>query len=487
MNAITESKCNSVERRIADMTILYEVSRALQNTLEEEKVLYTILVGITHGRGLGFNRAFILLMDPAEKILQGRMAIGPSSPEEAFVIWQELRDKYRSLGEMLQQLPLTAVKMDLQVNRIVAQFQIPLSEHEHSLVRILRSHTPGLAIGGFFRTHGLPADARVVELLGTSDFAAAPLFLADHDLGLLLADNAITRAPIEQESLHLLQIYAQAASNAIQNTRLYHQLTDRIAQSEAANRTLRESQQRLLHAERLSTIGRMAALLAHEIRTPLVSIGGFARKLLRTTEEGDPRREELKIIAEEVRRLELMIGEVLGYSKVVKLDLESTDINGLLHSVLANFDEALQDAGVQVVTELDPNLSPAMVDKFQVRQALINLIVNALDAMPSGGTLSIATISDRDYLEIGISDTGVGIAQEYWSKLFVPFFTTKTSGTGLGLAIVSQVIETHKGSLRFESTPGQGSTFYIRLALHPTIDPNETVAPADTKSQGLLS
>jgi signal transduction histidine kinase len=126
------------------------------------------------------------------------------------------------------------------------------------------------------------------------------------------------------------------------------------------------------------------------------------------------------------------------------------------------------------------------VDKFQLRQALINLIANALDAMPSGGTLTLTTIRDGDYLEIGIADTGVGIAQEHWNKLFAPFFTTKASGTGLGLAIVSHVIENHKGSLRFESAAGQGTSFYIRLAIRPGSVLRESAAPAVVKSDELL-
>jgi signal transduction histidine kinase len=486
MSTQAESAGSYADRRIADLTILYEVSRAMQNTLDEEKVLYTILVGVTHGRGLGFNRAFILLADPSGAELEGRLAIGPSSPEEAAVIWQELRNKHQGLAETLEQIPRSVIKRDLRVNDIVARLHISLAEEGHPLLRIMRSHQPSIAAGTLFQPHNLALDARLAGVIGTDSFAVAPLHVAGRDLGLLLADNAITRAPIEAASLRLLQIYAQAASAAIENSRLYRQLTERIAQGERTNQVLRESQQRLLHAERLSTIGKMAALLAHEIRTPLVSIGGFARRLLRATPDEDPKREELKIIVDEVRRIEFMIDEVLDYSKTAKPDLESTDINALLRSVLTTMDEPLQKASVQTVLEFDPALPAAMVDKFQLRQALINLIANALDAMPSGGTLTLTTIRDGDYLEIGIADTGIGIAQEHWNKLFAPFFTTKASGTGLGLAIVSQFIENHKGSLRFESAAGQGTSFYIRLAICPGAVLKQNGAPAVVKSDELL-
>ncbi len=476
----------SHERRIADLTILYEVSCALQSTLEEDTVLRTILVGVTHGRGLGFNRAFILATDPAEKMLQGRLAVGPSSPEEAALIWQALRDKYGSLGELLRRLPDVAIEQDVRVNEIVSRFRIPLSGPENCLLKIMRSHTPARASGGIFGIHGLAVDPETVEILGVADFAAAPLFHGDRDFGLLLADNAITRAPIGDDSLRLLQIYAQAASTAIHNAALYHQLRDRIAQCESANRTLQESQERLLHAERLSVIGKMTALLAHEIRTPLVSIGGFARRLLRSTQEDDPRRESLEIIVEEVKRLELLIGEVLGFSRASKQDMENVDLGTLIRNVLASLEETVKKAGVKVVMQIDPALPPALADQFQLQQALVNLIVNAVDAMPSGGILTVTAAADGEYMEIGIADTGVGIAQEHWDKLFTPFFTTKASGTGLGLAIVTQVIENHNGSLRFESIPGRGTSFHIRLPRNRAIEAGGSAVPADVKTQGLL-
>jgi hypothetical protein len=486
MGSQTEYSGGPAERRIADLTILYEVSRALQKILDEEKVLYTILVGVTHGRGLGFDRAFILLVGPSGEELEGRLALGPSTPEEAGVIWREMRNKHRSLVETLEQIPRSVVRRDLRVDDIISRFRVPLGEESRPLLQIMRSHQPSLAAGKLFQPRNLPVDAGLAEILGSENFAVAPLYVPGRDLGLLLADNPVTRAPIGASNIKLLQIYAQAASAAIENSRLYGQLTERIAFCERTNQVLRESQQRLLHAERLSTVGRMSALLAHEIRTPLVLIGGFARRLLQATPQGDPKSEELNIIVDEVRRLEFMIDEVLDYSKTARPELESSDINALLRSVLISMAESLQKASVQSLLELDPALPAAMVDKFQLRQALINLITNAIDAMPSGGVLTVSTTRDGNYLEIGIADTGIGIAQEHWNKLYAPFFTTKPSGTGLGLAVVSQVIENHKGSVRFESAPGKGTSFHIRLAIRPDNESGETRVPEVLKSDGLL-
>lgn len=457
----------ALERRITELTILYEVSRALQRTVDEESALYIILVGVTSGRGLGFNRAFILLIDSDTKYLRGRLAIGPSSPEEASRIWQELRDKHRTLGELLASLDKSGIKRDLRVNEIVKCFQIPLLDGENSLVKIMKSREACRAQNGVFDPHGLEVGTELTELLGVDTFAVAPLYLADRELGLLIADNAINRAPIDLTNLRLLQIYAQAASSAIQNTRLYRELMEKILVGEQVNLTLRESQYHLLQAERLSTIGKMAALLAHEIRTPLASIGGFARRMLRSAPRDDPRREEMEIIVSEVHRLEKLVDEVLGYSRISKPEYKATDINGLIRSVIITMHDELQKTSIRLALDLDPRLPAAETDEAQLRQALMNLVTNAIEAMPSGGTLTITTNFDERFFEIGVADTGVGINEEYWDKLFTPFFTTKTTGTGLGLAVVSQVIDNHNGSLRFESTPGQGTFFHIRMAFHP--------------------
>ncbi len=465
----------SLERRIVELTILYEVSQALQNTLDEEKALYTILVGVTAGRGLGFNRAFILLVDHEEQFLSGRLAVGPSSPEEAASIWYELRGKQESLGQLLGSIDKTGINKQTRVNEIAARFHIPLSDSGNALVRAMRSRQACLASRSRLEPHACRVDRSIVEILGTDTFAIAPLYLADRELGLLIADNAITGKPVDLTNVKLLQIYAQEASAAIQNTRLYRELMEKVELCENTNVTLRENQYHLLQAERLSTIGKMAALLAHEIRTPLVSIGGFARRLMRSTPDDDPRKEEMEIIISEVARLERLVQEVLGYSKITKPEYEETDVNELIKNVVAMLQGGLEKKeSIRFVLDLQKDLHKAAVDKSQLRQALLNLLINGMDAMPSGGTLTVTSESDADHLEIMVKDTGMGIAREHWSKLFSPFFTTKMTGTGLGLAIVSQVVDNHRGSLRFESIPGQGTSFHIKLALRPQAN---TAAP----------
>jgi len=228
-----------------------------------------------------------------------------------------------------------------------------------------------------------------------------------------------------------------------------------------------EAQARLLQADRLATMGRMAAMLAHEIRTPLTSIGGFARRLVRNTPPDDPRREELEIIVAEVARLERLIDEVLGFARISRTCLEPLDLNAEISALLQTLEEEIRQRGVTLGLALGTGLSPLRADASQLRQALTNLIVNALEAMPGGGRLSVSTKQDGDFVEIAVSDTGIGIPPGNHERLFAPFFTTKISGTGLGLAVVSEVVENHRGSIGLESGVGSGATFRVRLPVTP--------------------
>jgi signal transduction histidine kinase len=460
-------RATPLECRVADLTILLQVSLALQNLSDEEEALHAILVGVTHGRGLGFNRGFILLVDHEKELLEGRKAMGPSTTEEAVRICRYLREGHQTVSQLLQDSTAPEIVKDLKAHGIVSQLRLFLTDRFNPLLRIMRSHQACLAVDGKFEPHGFGIDPSLQSLLSVSAFAAAPLYHADEDLGLILADNAVTGAPIQIANLGLLQIYAQEASAAIQNIRLHRALIKKIELCERTNRALRENQAHLLQAERLSTIGEMAALLAHEIRTPLVSIGGFARRLHRATPPEDPRKEEMDIIISEVSRLEKLVHEVLGYSKLAEPEFRPTDVNSLVRSVLLMMGDEIARHSVHAVLDLAPSLLSAETDESQLRQALLNLVTNAIEAMPAGGFLTITTSLDGDYFEISVCDTGVGIAREHFGKLSKPFFTTKTGGTGLGLAVVSHIVDNHNGSLRFDSVLNRGTSFHLRLALHP--------------------
>jgi two-component system, NtrC family, sensor histidine kinase PilS len=231
--------------------------------------------------------------------------------------------------------------------------------------------------------------------------------------------------------------------------------------------TIRAMEARMRQADRLATLGRMAANIAHEIRNPLASLTGAIEVLTRTGVAGDARERLSQIVVRESERLNQIITNFLEYTRPAPLTLEAVDIAEALEGVLVLLEHRGAPAGLKVVREFS---SPLVwrADPQQFRQVLWNLCRNAVEAMPEGGELRVgaATVPGRK-LEVWVADTGHGIAPENLAHVFEPFFSTKPGGTGLGLSLVHRIIQEHGGEVDVRSTPGLGTTFTVTL---PTRD-----------------
>ncbi len=229
---------------------------------------------------------------------------------------------------------------------------------------------------------------------------------------------------------------------------------------------LKKSQDKLIQAEKLAALGRLAADVAHEIRNPLTAIGGFARRL-RKSAGNDKERDRADIIVSEVDRLEKILRDVLTFSRDARYYLDNHRVDDLVYDVITMYEQTCSEQSVNVEVMIEKNLPPVLMDRDQVRQALINLITNALDAMPGGGSLKITAGSDAlhgvRYVHLSVSDTGEGIDENKMNLIFDPFFTTKEPGrgTGLGLSITRKIIEEHGGFVKAESVRGKGSVFSL--------------------------
>jgi two-component system NtrC family sensor kinase len=185
--------------------------------------------------------------------------------------------------------------------------------------------------------------------------------------------------------------------------------------------------------------------------------------LLKDLAPDDTRWDDLNVIASEVSRLEFIVNEVLGYARYAKPQMAPGDLSSLVSKVLQTFNTDWTFDNVCVDAVLDTQLPMVNMDANQIKQVLINVLLNAAQAMPKGGRILVTTkLKDQD-LELLVADTGHGIPEHLWDKVFAPFFTTKTSGAGLGLNIASQIIAAHGGNIQFESAPGKGTTFRITL------------------------
>lgn len=230
----------------------------------------------------------------------------------------------------------------------------------------------------------------------------------------------------------------------------------------------KQLEERLIHSERLAAVGNTVSHIAHEIKNPLAIIGGFARQLRKVPALSDKDRQKLAIIEEEVARLEGLIAEMRDFVKRAAPKKQAGDLEPLLDEVLALFQPAFEEQHITVRREKAEGLPVLNFDPQQIRQVLINLVKNALEAMPQGGQLTVATRLEGDHVKVNISDTGPGMTPEVKASIFKPYFTTKEKGTGLGLAICRNILEEHGGCLLAESAPGQGSTFTVQIPVKET-------------------
>jgi two-component system sensor histidine kinase HydH len=308
----------------------------------------------------------------------------------------------------------------------------------------------------------LLADARAAMATMKAGIAM-PLAAGDRVVGFLSCwDERVPEAFASNEIAALIEV-ADRCALVIENSKLYQQMKER---------------------DRLAAIGEMAAGLAHEIRNPLAAIKGAIQLILPPgkdgrgrIQEGDPEqtREFLEIIVEEVNRLNGVVTQFLDYSRPVKASLAPGDVNEILQRTLKLLSGRIPPA-VELAIDLAPDLPRVSCDPEQLRQVFLNLALNALEAMPDGGRLTVETRLARDELslwrdsprrndlvEIRFRDTGPGIPEEARDHVFVPFYTTKEKGTGLGLAICQRIVKSHGGTIGIRPTPAEGTEFVVSL------------------------
>lgn len=254
------------------------------------------------------------------------------------------------------------------------------------------------------------------------------------------------------------------------------EVSDLAREFNSMARAIEERERELVRSERLIAVGKMAAVITHEVRNPLSSIGLNTELLTELVDEGFGERDDAtagearalcRAITTEVDRLAAITEEYLQFARLPKPKLQVERINGIARSLIDFEREQMALRGVELSAELAEDVPPVRVDDAQMRQALLNLVRNAAEAVEEvgGGRVVVETrhVGGEDRVELSVSDTGPGIAEDVVPQLFEPFFSTKQGGTGLGLALTHQIIREHGGTLHVHSTPGQGATFVIAL------------------------
>ena len=223
--------------------------------------------------------------------------------------------------------------------------------------------------------------------------------------------------------------------------------------------------ERLLKAESLAAMGRAVSGVAHDMKTPLIAIGGFTKMVQRNMEKGDPCYQKLDIVVHETLRLEKMVKDMLDFSRPLELCPIEEDLHELIRRSIAVVEESAQERKVKIRFRLADGLSPILCDSARMEQVFINLLMNAVQASPEGETVKVKAVREGNRIRVDISDDGCGIPHEQREEIFAPFFTTKKEGTGLGLPIVKKIVEAHDGRLDLSDNPEKGVTFSVLLPL----------------------
>ena len=226
---------------------------------------------------------------------------------------------------------------------------------------------------------------------------------------------------------------------------------------------LQQSRDKLIQAERLATAGKMSASFAHEIRNPLSSMRMLSQMLIQKPETSDEQQKSLQYILEEIERIDNIVKGLMDFASPTKLNLEQQSLAPVLQSVLSLMEANLTHHQIDLSLKLASDLPDLHFDSDKIKQAFMNVVLNAMEAMPQGGTLTISTFQQNEKICIKVIDTGIGIPEDDIEHLFEPFFTRKSKGTGLGLANVKRIVEEHGGTVEIESVSGEGTTVSLWL------------------------
>jgi two-component system, NtrC family, sensor kinase len=223
----------------------------------------------------------------------------------------------------------------------------------------------------------------------------------------------------------------------------------------------------LQHVERLAFVGELSAGIAHELNEPLGRILGFAQLIKKAGNLNHQQDEDIERIIKAALYTREVIKKLMLFSRQMPQQLGSVNLNDVIDSILYFIDVRFQSRGINIIKQLDSRLSPIEADEVQMSQVLVNLITNAVHAMPQGGNIVINTRNKGKQILLSLRDTGTGMTKDIAGKIFEPFFTTKPvgQGTGLGLSVVQGIINSHHGRITVKSAPGKGSTFEITLPL----------------------
>ncbi|MBI2897114.1 MAG: GAF domain-containing protein [Deltaproteobacteria bacterium] len=404
---------------VEELRLLLDVGRVITASLDLDQILEQAAGIVT--RLVGASNCSILLVDPGTRQLRGVATASPA-----------LREKVRTVRISLDETSVA-------VRSLVERRPVAVADTSTST----------------------EVNPRMVALFGARSVMTVPLEARDEPIGCIVVDDERSRSWTASE-MERATLIANQVGVAVVNARLYDDLRRSYGE-------LARAQEELVKRERLAALGELAAVVAHEVRNPVAVVFNALsslRKILRPT--GDAAM-LLGIVGEEADRLNRIVGDLLDFARPSDPAIETEPLEAVISEAVdaAVTDSSVAERAVEIRKDVAPDLPQVRIDARMVRQALLNVLLNGLQAMPKGGTLTVRASAEeaqgRRFARVDVIDTGSGMSPDVAAKIFLPFFTTKASGTGLGLAVVKRIMEAHAGDVSVQSQPGAGTRVSLRL------------------------
>jgi signal transduction histidine kinase len=447
------------DKKLQEISSLYRMSNTMLSTMRLNKLVHLILTALTAGDNPFFDRAMLFLVSERSSTMQGMLGVTSQTAAGLINPIAELEDILASRWDISE--ADMARQQDSDFSRMVRASRLELDKAKNMVSKaVLEKRLIYIADTAKEKR----IECELVKLFDIKSCAIAPLMAKEKAVGVMIVDNALQGAPIGKDDLRFLQLVTNQAGMAIENSILYNRIED-------TNRSLREARERLVQGERLSTIGEMAASIAHEVKGPLVSIGGFARRLEKKLPAGSSENGNAATIVREVERLEKLLTDILLFAKKTTICYSTCNIADVVEESLAIIAPTLEEKEIRVIRKFPAKSLILLGDDQQLKQVFLNLFDNALEAMGQEGELRIvvtsARLNGKKGVSVKVADTGGGIATKTLHNIFNSFFTTKQAGTGLGLPIANRIVVNHGGKIELVNKEGVGAEFNVILPLSP--------------------
>lgn len=457
---VRESHPEQARRTHEELSILAEVAAALSSSLELKQILRVILTGATASQGLGFNRAFLFLYDCDRHELTAHMAVGPTSGEEAGRIWTHLAGMQLSLAQLLDVHPNGTEDATDQLFDRIKGLTLPL-ENGSLLTQICDSGA------GVHLEPGTDLDDLTAALLartGTTKAALVPLMSKGNCQGLVVADNAITGAPIGDDAVRLLKVLADQAAVAIQRARLHDRERQRTRELERTHRRLEESQEQIIRAEKMSVMGELTSAVAQELRNPLTIIEGFTN-ILRESMPGECGCEYVNIIASEVRRADALLRQVIEFASASRRQNQVFDFSILtantIDRIRGQYERESPDLNLSTATEKLAVLG----NPDQLGNALYQLLQLVVEETSDEARIETRTERHGDQARLAMTFHTRPERAERLMRTLDQMFARQTSALRLQVLVAGETIKYHGGDYRLTATDTGAPLLVLELPL----------------------